>query len=472
MVQDVDPITFAITVGIAIIALIFLFLNPKVAVYVLFFLIIFDLGFFSRWFDVTRYLARLPFLVAILLSVKIGCDYTMNRLGISLNEKIVRIVFKFTILLVITATISTTYNQENIPLGLYELRHYFLLFVLVLSIYHYRPLAFTIEGFIRTLVTIGLIQIPFVIIEHLLITFTNINIWAGRSALDMCSGTFGGYPALVFYQLVAIGSVLTYQLKNGKPIIMPINNYILIIFLIVPLLFSFSRSAMGFLIILCLIILLRNMTQRESTTGPVKTLLLIVCLPIAIFSLFYFFFWERHFDIEKELNPNHVIEYFSRYSRPSIEARIKGEHGVMGRARAVTESCRLVFRTPMQFLFGLGSGSTSEASFLGDRGNYYQRYGPLAGLGRTHISKTIAELGFVGLAVLLIFFITLLRQIRRVDRLHESFLATDIYMVILINILMMAFYTTVLVSSITMFVLGYFIALIQSKLNTIIERGS
>jgi O-antigen ligase len=126
----------------------------------------------------------------------------------------------------------------------------------------------------------------------------------------------------------------------------------------------------------------------------------------------------------------------------------------------------------MQFLFGLGSGSTSEASFLGDRGNYYQRYGPLAGLGRTHISKTIAELGFVGLAVLLIFFITLLRQIRRVDRLHESFLATDIYMVILINILMMAFYTTVLVSSITMFVLGYFIALIQSKLNTIIERGS
>ena len=197
------------------------------AVYVLIFLSIFDFGFFSRWFDVTRYLARLPFLVAILLSVKIGCDYTMNRLGISLNEKIVRIVFKFTILLVITATISTTYNQENISLGLYDLRYYFLLFVLVLSIYHYRPLVFTIEGFIRILVTIGLIQIPFVITEHLLVTFTNINILAGSSALDMASGTFGGYPELVFCQIVAIGAVLTYQLRNGKPIIMPINNYIL-----------------------------------------------------------------------------------------------------------------------------------------------------------------------------------------------------------------------------------------------------
>jgi uncharacterized membrane protein YgaE (UPF0421/DUF939 family) len=85
-----DPITFAITVGIAIIALIFLFLNPKVAVYVLLFLTIFDLGFFSRWFDFTRHLARLPFFVAMLLSLKIGFDYTMNRLAISPNEKIVR----------------------------------------------------------------------------------------------------------------------------------------------------------------------------------------------------------------------------------------------------------------------------------------------------------------------------------------------------------------------------------------------
>lgn len=467
MVQDMDPITFAITVGIAIIALIFLFLNPKVAVYVLFFLIIFDLGFFSRWFDVTRYLARLPFFVAILLSLKIGFDYTMNSLAISTNEKIVRIVFKFTILLFITAIISTTYNHENISLGLYELRYYFLFVVLVFCIYNYRPLAFTIEGFIRTLVTIGLLQIPFVILQHLLVTFTDINIWAGSSALDMCSGTFGGYPSLVFYQLVAIGSVLTYQLKNGRPIIIPINNYILIIFLMVPLLFSFSRSAMGFLIILCLIILLRNMIQRQSTTGAIKTLSIIICLPITIFSLFYFFFWQQHFDIEKELNPNHVIEYFFRYPEPSIEARIKGSHGKMGRARAVNESIRLVFRSPMQFLFGLGSGSTSEASFLGTKGNYYQRYGPLAGLGRTHISKTIAELGFVGLAILLIFFVTLLRQTRNVNKFHKSVMVNDIYMVIFISILMMAFYTTVLSSSITMFVLGYFIAFMQSKSNRI-----
>lgn len=467
-----DSASHILIFGISIIVSIFLFSRPKISTYLLILLCIFDLGFISRWFGVSRHLARLPFFLAILLSFNICFDCTLNRLRIYPNGKLIATVLKFTILLVITAIISTTYNQGNIPLGLYELRHYFLFFVLVLSIYHYRPLAFTIEGFIRTLVTIGLIQIPFVILEHLLVTFTNINIWAGGSALDMCSGTFGDYPALVFYQLVAIGSLLTYQLKNGKPIIMPINNYILIIFLIEPLLFSFSRSAMGFLIILCLIILLRNMTQRESTTGPVKTLLLIVCLPIAIFSLFYFFFWERHFDIEKELNPNHVIEYFSRYPRPSIEARIEGSHGVMGRARAVSKAIQLVLRSPMQFLFGLGSGSTSEASFLGDRGSYYQRYGPLAGLGRTHVSKTIAELGFVGLAVLLIFFITLLRQIRRVNRLHESLLAIDIYLVILISILMMAFYTPVLASSITMFVLGYFIALIQSKLSTIAESGA
>ena len=457
-----DLISIFNLLGIATIISIFLFLNPKTATYVLIFLCIFDLGFFSRWFEVTRYFARLPFLLAILLSLNLGIDCLVGRFVLAENERTIRIILKFIGFLLLTAVISITYNHESIILGLYDLRYYFLLFALCLTIYHYKPLSFTQEGFIKFLIAIGLIQIPFTIIQYFFITFGDVPL--DFYSLDMSSGTFSSYPPLVFFQLVAIGFVLTYQLKKKTPIL-KINNYILIFLLLIPLLLSYSRSAMGFVIILCLIIIFRQLFYVKSFSLFFRTVTSLVFIPVILFFSFYQFFWKQHFDIQKQLNPTYLKEYFFRYSERSIEARIQKSDPVMGRFRAVLESINQISTSPMKFLFGLGSGSTSEASLLGAKGRYYQRYGPLSGLGRTQISKTIAELGLVGLTVLLTFFMALLREVRELKRFDEGQLAIDLYIVILLSIVMLAFYSTIFESYIIIFVLAYFIAFIQAHLN-------
>jgi len=457
-----DQISVSILAGIGVIISIFLFLKPKAATYLLIFLCIFNLGFFSRWFDLTRYLARLPFFLAILLTFNLSIDYVMDRFAISDNERIIKIAIKFIIFLIVTAIISITYNNESLVLGLYELRHYFLLFVLSLTIHHYKPLPFTEKGFIQFLVAIGLIQIPFTIIQYSAVTFASVRL--GGSALDISSGTFAGYPSLVFFQMIAVGLVLVYQFRKRTPILR-INNYILMFFLIIPLLLSYSRSAMGFVIILSLIILIRQIFYSKSFSHFSRTLALLLCIPIIIFLSFYHFFWKQHFIIEKQLNPAYMKEYFFRYPKPSIEVSIHKSHGVMGRGRALTESVRLVCASPMTILFGLGAGSTSDASLLGAKGRYYQRYGPLAGIGRTQIARIITELGLVGLSIFLAFFITLFRQARKVSKFDERLLATDIYTVIFISILMIVFYAPIFASSITIFILAYFIAFIQSYLD-------
>ena len=421
------------------------------------------MGYFSRWFGYSRHFARLPFYLAIILSIILFFHHLTLKFTLSNKESPNKIVIKLIGALLVTTAVSIIYNSQSIVTALYELRYYFLLFVLCLSINLYKPLPLTEDGFIRLIVAFSLAQIPVTAIQHSLVTFGDLRM--SSTPLDAASGTFDNYGSLVFLQLIAIGMVLLYQLKRKTSVLL-FNNYILIALLILPLLLSYSRSAMGFIIILVLLILLislRDLLVKRNIPGLVKTLSLTVFFPIAIFTLFYFFFWQQHSDIGKVLNRMYIIEYFFRYPRPSIEARIEGVHGVMGRGRAVSESIQLVLRSPMGFLFGSGSGSTADASLLGTKGTLYQDYGPLAGIGRTQISKTIAEQGFIGLAILLLFFVTLWRQVRRSHRVNETLMIKDMYTVILISIITMGFYAKVLASSITMFVLAYFIALIQSK---------
>ena len=458
-----DYIQATILLGVIIIGCIFLFLKPKAATCVLIFFCFIDLTFFSRWFGYSRHFGRLPFYLAIILSINLLLHYLPRKVTLSEMESTNKIVIKFIGALLLTSAVSMIYNDQSIVTALYDLRYYFLLLILYLAIKLYKPLPMTEVGFIRLIVVFSLVQIPVTAIQHFLVTIGGIRL--SSSALDMASGTFGSYSSLLFLQLIAIGLVLNYQLKRKTPVLL-FNNYILVVLLTIPLLLSYSRSAMGFIIVLILLVLLISLWDSLITRnipGFVKTLSLTVFLPITIFALFYFFFWQNHFDIEKQLNPRHVTEYFFRYPRPSIEARIAGSHGVMGRGRTISEAIRLALRSPMQFLFGSGSGSTSEASFLGTKGTFFQNYGPFAGIGRTQISKTIAEQGFIGMAILLVFFVALFRQVRRSYRVYESLMIKDMYTIILISITIIGFYSRVLASPITIFVLAYFIALIQSK---------
>ncbi len=454
--MDYLTIFLALIAGLSII--IFLFLKPKILIFLLIFFCIFDLGFFSRWFDISRYLARLPFFLSMLLSVRLCADLAFHRFAVSNNLKIIKLVLRFFIFLLAIAVLSILYNEESLGLGLYELRYYLLLVALCLAIYYYKPLPLNEERFIKLLLIIGLIQIPFTAIQYSLVQFFGLRL--AQSALDMSSGTFSGYPSLVFFQCIVISITLIYQFRNRRPIFYKLNNYLLILLLIIPLVLSFSRTAMGFVTIIIITISLKQIYSQPNFMYRLRLIVSMVVLTVIVILGFYNFFWKQH-GYEQQLSSDYILDYFLREPKlqPNINPLVQG-HPVMGRGTAVIEAIRLI-TTNKATLIGVGSGGVSHALFLNEGGKYFQKYGPLAGVGRTQISKITAELGLIGLAIFIIFFLKVQRQLRIICKNHKEFLIKDIYMMIIITLFMLSFYTPIFAANITILLLAYFLALTQ-----------
>lgn len=434
---------------------IFLFLKPKAASLILILTCIFSLGYFSRWFGITRYLDRLPYLLGILLAVRLTFDILNKKISFT-DKNIIKTLFYFFIFLLFLTIFSLLYNGENFILGLFELRYYFLLIILFLCIYFYFPGQCTVNRFIKTLIIIGLIQIPFTIMEYLSVKLSAVNFIP--SALDRSSGTFSSYEALVFFQCVVIAVPLVYQMKFNKPIF-KINNYILSVVLTIPFVFSFSRSATIFVIVSIFIIATRQLYVEKKF--KLSTVFMVLFIMIIMVSSFYFMFWKQH-SLENQLNTEYIVNYIFRMPK-DYQAFRQGEHTVMGRARAVYESFNHVLKSSGQALLGTGSGSTSEASLLNLSGRNFYSYGSLAGLGRTQISSIIAEFGFIGFFLFIWLLISLYRKVKTVN-VENNNLLMDIYIIILINLTLNIFYSKLFQFPVALFLLAYFMAVLQRYL--------
>ncbi len=433
-----------------------LFLRPKIASLVLILICIFCFGYFSRWFGFTRYLARLPYFLVILLAMRLVIDFLQKKINFT-SKAIIKISFYFFIFLFFLTFISLLYNGENFILGLYELRYYLLLIILFLCIYFYKPIPCTLETYIKILIFVGLIQIPFTIIEYLSVKLSGLNYLS--SALDRSSGTFSSYEALIFFQCIVIAISLVYQLRIRKPIL-KINNYILAIILTIPLIFSYSRSATAFVIVLIGIITLRQLFIQKNF--KLSNIFIITFITSVIFLSFYFFFWKQH-SFENQLNIEYVEDYVFRTPKDYLPYE-KGEYSsIMGRARAVFESFNIVSKSWEKVLIGTSSGSFSEASLLKISGSNFFRYGQLAGIGRTQISVIIGEFGFFGFMIFLIFLVLIYKQIKTINN-KNKYLLMDVYFIILINLVINSFYSRIFQFSSILFILGYFMAVSQRYL--------
>jgi hypothetical protein len=394
----------------------------------------------------------------MLLAINIGTAIAFGKLEVKRSQSVVIMILKFTILLFIIAILAMIINSNfKILLGIYELRYYFIMLFLCFSLYIYKPLPLTPVAFDKTIVLIALAQIPVTILQHYLVISGRVHLT--NTPLDMASGTFTSYPALVYIQLLAVGLLLDKQLRTRIPL-MRINNYLLIIFLQIPLLISYSRAAMAFMILMCIFVYFCYYISHLSFVEITRNITLMTCLSVVLVFMFYKFFWEYH-GLESQLEPRFLIEYVFRPPK-SYEEYIMGYHAVMGRGRAVTESVRLISGSVGTFLVGLGSGSVSEASFLGLEGSYFAAFGSLAGLGRTQVSKVLAEGGILGMLVVVWFFLEFFRHGRRAGETEPKDERGNGYLVIIIGTLMLFWYSPILMSYIAVFVLAYFAACLQA----------
>lgn len=299
---------------------------------------------------------------------------------------------------------------------------------------------------------LGLIQIPPALFQYFL---------AGGGAertLDSVSGTFGGYGTLVFLQTFAIGTALVYRQSTGKNTI-NLNTYALCALLCIPILFSNSRSAFGFILIMIGYVYFTSVLKTKNPALVLKNSIAVVLLASVAAGVFYEYFWKAR-GVADQLSIAYGIDYYFRDPVTSREIYLRGADPVMGRGRSVVEASRLITGSLPELFLGRGSGSTSEASFLGAEGNFYQKYGPLAGVGRTQYSKVIAEFGIAGAALFLWFFSALWRKAKTIAQPDQQTVA-EIYKVFLVAIVILSIYSQIFESNFVSLLMAYLLVVLQ-----------
>ncbi len=455
-----EPIFIPIVALILTISAVLVFLHPRMAIYLFIFFSAFDLGFFSRWIGATRNLARIPFFLAGLLALIFTLSFFSGNLKIWKKDRLLILSIKFIFLLTILTITSNLYNNENLVLGIYELRYFYMMAIFVISFSYYLPERTTIRNFILFISILGLIQIPCTMFQYVLVQFIGIRL--SQSALDMSSGTFADYPALVFHQCIAIACILEYQLNFKKPLL-KMNNYLVAGLLIVPLLFSYSRSALGFVVATIIFVFSRDMFKNTNPKKLIKRSIIMVSICFICFFAFLHFFFEVH-HFTQQLNMSYVVDYMMQEPK-NFEQYQAGAHAVMGRGRAIYEAITLVSHNVFSFFIGMGSGSTAEASFIGAKGKFFYEYGPMAGIGRTQLSKIIVELGFLGLFLIVYFFISIFLSVKIPENIPRNILIKNMFLNTMFVVFLSALYSTILASEISMLTIGFLIAIVNGVTN-------
>ena len=453
-------IEFFLISSILLLLSLFLLLKPRIAVYLIIFFCIFDFGYFSRWFEFSRHFARIPYFLSIPISIRLFLDFFLKKWKFYSQDKIYKICFSFTGLFLLNGIVSLLYNNGSILLGLYELRNYYLFITLIISIFLYLPNNISSKLFIKLCVLICLLQIPLTFIQFILVQFFGLKIT--QSTLDMASGSFSGYEVLVYFICFTIAMVLSNQIFYKKKIFAGINNYSLLIILLIPLLLSNSRSAVGFATITIFLTLMRHIYYKDFRYF-LKILFVLPFTIVLLSGLFYKFFWlPRNYDINEQLSPNYVIEYFFREAKTVTSS--DGARITMGRGRAVVEAFNLISNNFINLMFGMGPGATSEATFINKNGPYYQYEGPLAGINRNEVSKLLSETGFIGLSLYLLFFIKIFLIVSSI--FHECYqpIVKEYAFSLISLIFLFSFYTKIFQSFFILALTALFCAMIRKEI--------
>jgi hypothetical protein len=429
-----------------------LFLRPRIATGIVIFLCIFQFGWFTRYFGSTDYLGRIIYFFALLLAARILVDFITQQIEVQRHEKISHSILLFIFGFTTLIAVSNIYNQESFILGFYELRYYFIMVTLFFAIYYYSVLPVSLESFIIFFICIGILQIPFAIIQFAL---------AGGGTyrtLDSVTGTFSSYYSLVFITLLDIGLLLNYKMESNQNLFR-FNSYYLVFLLIIPLLLSKSRTGTGLVLFMIALAYMWASIRKKTNISLIKGTVLMILFTFLVGSLFYNFFWKPRYDIKTQFSLGYIYSYFMRESRILKPGVVDS----MGRARSVQEASKLISRNFLTMLLGRGSGSVSDASLLGMHGRYYSDFGPLVGIGRTQVSKVIAENGLIGLFLFSYLFFSIWKSTKLVEREKGKFGTS--FIIILITILILSLYGPILQSPISALGLSYFFALVQTELN-------
>ncbi|HDZ61908.1 MAG TPA: hypothetical protein ENH40_02030, partial [Nitrospirae bacterium] len=155
-----------------------------------------QLNWFARYFGAPAMFSRISLVVAGLLGIRLIIDFSFKKKYFAKEWLFLAPVLWLAYFFLVLTVCSNLFNGESLLLGVYELRYYFFGLVICFALYFYFEDILTISFFKQTMLWIGLLQVPFAIIEWIAAV-------GGRArTLDSVTGTFSGYGELVACQLL------------------------------------------------------------------------------------------------------------------------------------------------------------------------------------------------------------------------------------------------------------------------------
>jgi len=217
---------------------------------------------------------------------------------------------------------------------------------------------------------------------------------------DMVTGLLSLDGHYTFYQLFCFIVIFIFWL-HGKEIFKRVSNPKLAMLFLASIAVSDDKASLIFLPLIFLIIFFH--VRKRLLLKKIKTLLLLFFLLVLSIVLLNFFSKDKTNDpgfISLMLDPDYVQNnlFGNKYDVNSEYAK----NGELKRGTALTFNVALISRSTENLVFGKGPGVTSEAQVPGGLGYLSKMYQDLD-VGRSSYSQIIAELGFGGILLLLVF---------------------------------------------------------------------
>lgn len=458
-----DKFQFVISAALAPVAANFL-VRPKLLTVTTATMALVQLNWFARYLSAPPIFNRLALLMVGILGIRLCADLLLGRVySTRLSKSIFRYIVLFSLLFIMLVCASNIYNSESLLFGFYELRYFFFGLVICFSFYVYFYENLSVNTFVKIILFVGYIQFPVSILKWL-------SAGGGeRVTLDSVTGTFATYSEMVACQIIAISVLIYSYLKDsdGKAIL---NNIICFLVLLTPLLLSKSRTATIYLIVIIFFTWSLTIVKKKKFIVLIRQAVPVVVFVIIVLAVLYNFFWKmKGYDLEQQFNLNYVYGYYMREPIEDYNLYLQGADTRMGRLRAISTATSLVAEDFMHFFVGYGSGASANAAFLNKAGTFYQEYGRYSGLGRNHYSKTIVELGFLGLFLFLMFLVAIYQFIKRNSIASQPDIKS-IAILLLFSILVLSMYAHTLSSFYFSFALGLFFASSQAEFDKTINN--
>ncbi|WP_020167620.1 MULTISPECIES: hypothetical protein [Methylotenera] len=309
---------------------------------------------------------------------------------------------------VIYALISSVLNLHSLSELSGGFKRYFQAFGLMLVLATMMLTRKDMDGWLKLLLGIALLQLPFALFERFVLVALRGGMAAGGEATDVVAGTMGanlqgGSPNAIMVTFVLIAFAFVFARWKEK-LIDTSRLFLLSVLLLTPLILGETKVVVVMLPIMALVLLRKDIKKEPLKYLPIFLALLLLTLALAYIYVYY-------------MLDSNFVEAFNGIISYNVGTVGYGKL-LLNRTTAMTFWWGLHgWADPMTFMLGHGLGSSyGSGQAAGHMAQIYPGYG----INLTTISSILWDLGLAGLVLYTSVFFTAWVQVGNIWKRTQS----------------------------------------------------